>query len=57
MNKGTVIKAGILLGFFIVVIGLSIAFTMIDKDPDVPNISNGSDVYLSTDDIEVTYKK
>lgn len=54
MNKGIAIKAGIILGFFAVVLGLAFGCSSI-KDNDVtPQIENGGDVFLTVGDIEIT---
>ena len=54
MNKGIAIKAGIILGFFILVLGLAYGCSSIRGNEVTPEISNREDVYLSVGDIEIT---
>ena len=54
MNKGILIKAGIILGFFGVVLGLAFGCSAV-KDNDVtPSISDSDSIYLTVGDITVT---
>ena len=54
MNKGIAIKAGIILGFFIVVLGLAYGCSSVKDKNVTPEISNRDDVYLTVGDITVT---
>lgn len=54
MNKGIVIKASIILGFFLVVLGLAYGCSTIKDNESTPNISNGEDIYLELDEFSFT---
>ena len=54
MNKGIAIKAGIILGFFAVVLGLAFGCSSIKNDDTTPQIQNGQDVFLTVGDIQIT---
>jgi hypothetical protein len=54
MNKGILIKAGIILGFFAVVLGLAFGCSSIKDKEVTPEISDREDVYLAVGDIEIT---
>ncbi len=54
MNKGIIIKASIILGFFGIVLGLAFGCSSIKDKNITPEISNREDVYLTVGDIEVT---
>ena len=54
MNKGIVIKASIILGFFGIVLGLAFGCSSVKDKNVTPQLSNGEDVYLTVGDIEIT---
>ncbi|MFK5883607.1 MAG: hypothetical protein QM489_04625 [Candidatus Izemoplasma sp.] len=54
MNKSILIKAGIILGIFVAIIVASVGCSLINTDPDVAVLTNGDDIYLTTDDFTVT---
>ncbi len=54
MNKGILIKAGIILGFFAVTLGLALGCSSIKGNETTPEISNREDAYLTVGDITIT---
>lgn len=54
MNRGIAIKAGIILGFFAIVLGLAFGCSSVNNDSATPQITNGDDVFLSVGDVEIT---
>lgn len=54
MTKGIAIKAGIILGFFGLVLGLAFGCSSVVDNQDTPQIENGSGTYLSVDGINIT---
>ncbi|MCF7927252.1 MAG: hypothetical protein K9L74_06750 [Candidatus Izimaplasma sp.] len=54
MNKGIIIKASIMLGFFAVVLGLAYGCSVVKDNEKTPMLSNPDDVYLTVNDITVT---
>ncbi|QMS84454.1 hypothetical protein [Candidatus Xianfuyuplasma coldseepsis] len=54
MNKGIVIKASIILGFFAIVLGLAFGCSNVKDENVTPQLENGEDVYLTVGDITVT---
>jgi hypothetical protein len=54
MNRGIAIKAGIILGFFAIVLGLAFGCSSVNNDSATPQISGGDDVFLSVGDVEIT---
>lgn len=54
MNRGIMIKAGIILGAFILIIGLAVGCTAIKNNEKTPVLENGDDVYVSLNGVDVT---
>ena len=54
MNKGIVIKASIILGFFLVTLGLAFGCSTIKDNETVPSITNGDEAYLELDEFSFT---
>jgi hypothetical protein len=54
MNKGIVIKASIILGFFAIVLGLAFGCSSVRDKNVTPQLTNGEDVYLTVGDITIT---
>jgi len=54
MNKGILVKAGIILGFFVLVLGLALGCSSIRDNQTTPQISNGDGIYLTVGDLEIT---
>jgi hypothetical protein len=54
MTKGIAIKAGIILGFFGLVLGLAFGCSSVRDNQDTPQIDNGSGTYLTVDGITIT---
>jgi hypothetical protein len=54
MNKGIMIKVGIILGAFILIIGLAVGCTAIKNNEKTPVLENGDNVYVSLNGVDVT---
>ena len=54
MNKGIIIRASIILGIFLVILGLAFGCSTIKDNVKTPEISTGDDIYLSLDGFEFT---
>lgn len=54
MNKSILIKAGVILGIFVGIIGAAVGCSLIKSDPEVAKLTNGDDIYLTTDNFTVT---
>lgn len=54
MNKSILIKGSIIMGLFLIVIGLAVGCSFIKADATEPMISNGDDAYLTLDDFTIT---
>ncbi|MCF7925873.1 MAG: hypothetical protein K9L26_05000 [Candidatus Izimaplasma sp.] len=54
MNKGIVIKASIILGFFLVTLGLAFGCSTIKDNQKEPSITNGEETYLELDEFSFT---
>jgi len=54
MNKGNLIRAGILFGLFVIILGAAWGCSAIKDKNLTPEISNRDDVYLSVEDVDVT---
>lgn len=54
MNKGIVIRASIILGIFLLILGLAFGCSAIKDNVKTPEISTSDDVYLSLDSFDFT---
>jgi hypothetical protein len=54
MNNGIGIKIGIIVSFFILVLGLAYGCSSIKSNDKTPQLQNGDDVFLTVGDINIT---
>lgn len=54
MNKGILVKAGIVLGAFILAIGLAWGCTAVKNNDKSATLENGEEVYVTIDGVDVT---
>jgi len=54
MNKGVIIKVSVIFGFFAIVFGLAFGCSSIKDNDTTPQLTNGSDTYLTVGDITIT---
>ncbi|MBU1020346.1 MAG: hypothetical protein KJ847_03960 [Firmicutes bacterium] len=54
MNKGIIIRASIVMGIFLVILGAAYGCSLVKSDGKQATVSNGDSVYLTLDDMTIT---
>ncbi|MBN2604792.1 MAG: hypothetical protein JXR62_03065 [Bacilli bacterium] len=54
MNKGNIIRASIVMGIFLVILGAAYGCSLIKSDGKAATVSNGDSIYLTLDDMTIT---